>query len=271
MLRSRLLATAAACSVLGGAAGAGVVAVSDGSSSAPSASTTASATPTTRVVSDDTSATTAESVYDSASPSVAHVTSEITQQTQTPFGTQEQPGEATGTAFAVSADGLLVTNEHVVEGASSVKVAFGTGRSYTAKVIGQNPSEDLAVLKIDTGTTKLTSLSLADSSRVEVGEQAYAIGTPYGLDRTLTSGLISATGRTIQGTNGANITGALQTDAAINPGNSGGPLLDADGEVIGVNSQIATSGTSDGNVGIGFAIPATTVAKYVQQVAGTTV
>ncbi len=268
MLRSRLLATAAACSVLGGAAGAGVVALSDGSSTPAASTTTAAASTTaTRLVSDDTAATTAESVYASASPSVAHVTSTITQRTQTPFGVQQQSGEATGTAFVVSADGLLVTNEHVVEGATAVKVAFGTGRSYTARVVGQNASKDLAVLKIDTGTTKLQPLALADSSQVEVGEQAYAIGTPYGLDRTLTSGLISATDRTIQGTNGANITGALQTDAAINPGNSGGPLLDSDGRVIGVNSQIATSGTSDGNVGIGFAVPASTVAAYVQQVA----
>jgi putative serine protease PepD len=155
----------------------------------------------------------------------------------------------------------------VVAGASSVKVKVGDGKTMDAKVVGTDASTDLALLKVD--ASNLTPLTLGDSDGVEVGDPAYAIGNPYGLDRTLTTGVISALQREISSPNGYTINDVLQTDAAINPGNSGGPLFNAEGQVIGVNSQIETSGTSNGeeggNVGIGFAIPSNTVKSVVEQ------
>ncbi len=170
-------------------------------------------------------------------------------------------GIATGTGFVVSSDGTIVTNDHVIDGARQVTVRIGSkGVAQEATITQADASHDLAVLKVD--QTGLTPLKLAGASTVTVGEQVFAIGSPYGLDETLTGGIVSATGRTIQGVDGSSISGAIQTDAALNPGNSGGPLLDADGDVIGVNSQIASSGTG-GNVGVGFAIGADTVKALI--------
>ncbi|MEV4419838.1 trypsin-like peptidase domain-containing protein [Patulibacter sp. NPDC049589] len=178
-------------------------------------------------------------------------------------------GTATGSGFVVSSDGYVVTNAHVIDGADSVKVKVGDGATLTAKVVGVDQSTDIALLKVST-PKPLTALQLGESNDVQVGDATYAIGNPYGLDRTLTTGVVSALHRSIQSPNGYAINGVLQTDAAINPGNSGGPLLNAEGQVIGVNSQIATSGsTSDGssggNVGIGFAVPSDTVTRVVSQ------
>ena len=139
-----------------------------------------------------------------------------------------------------------------------------TGSSFPAEIVGIDPSRDLALLDVD--GNDLPTLELGDSDNVEVGDDVYAIGNPYGLDHTFTTGVVSALGRELQAPDGATIEGGIQTDAAINPGNSGGPLLDADGKVIGVNSQIATGGNEQGgNVGIGFAIPAKTVSEFVDQ------
>jgi putative serine protease PepD len=178
-------------------------------------------------------------------------------------------GTATGSGFVVSSDGYVVTNAHVIDGADSVKVKIGDGDTLTAKVVGVDQSTDVALLKV-AAPEALTPLQLAESDDVQVGDATYAIGNPYGLSRTLTTGVVSALHRSIESPNGYAITGVLQTDAAINPGNSGGPLLDDQGRVIGVNSQIATSstssdGSSGGNVGIGFAVPSDTVARVVQQ------
>jgi putative serine protease PepD len=155
----------------------------------------------------------------------------------------------------------------VVEGASSVTAKVGDGKTLSAKVVGTDASTDLALLKVD--ASNLTPLTLGDSDGVQVGDPAYAIGNPYGLDRTLTTGVISALQREISSPNGYTINDVLQTDAAINPGNSGGPLFNSAGQVIGVNSQIETSGSSSGgeggNVGIGFAIPSNTVKSVVEQ------
>jgi putative serine protease PepD len=176
-------------------------------------------------------------------------------------------GQATGSGFVVSKDGYIVTNDHVVDGATSVQVMVGTSKQrHDAQVVGVDPSRDLALLKID--ATGLKTLSLGDSSKVGVGDATYAIGNPFGLDNTLTTGIVSALNRSLQSPNGATIAGAIQTDAALNPGNSGGPLLDSAGQVIGVNSQIETGnqgGGEGGNVGIGFAIPANTVKSFVAQ------
>ncbi|HEX4733522.1 MAG TPA: trypsin-like peptidase domain-containing protein [Thermoleophilaceae bacterium] len=197
----------------------------------------------------------AKQVYNNAKNSVAFVSAE------TPQGT------ATGSGFVVSKDGKIVTNEHVVDGAQQVSVKLGTSnQAHPATVLAADASKDLALLKIDTGGQALTPLSFGDSSKVEVGDTTYAIGNPFGLDHTFTSGIVSALGRSIQAPDGTPIDKAIQTDAAINPGNSGGALLNADGQVIGVNSQIASAssgGGESGNVGIGFAIPSNTVADFV--------
>ncbi len=176
-------------------------------------------------------------------------------------------GQASGSGFVVGTDGTIVTNDHVVEGASSVSVRFTeNGDPLPAKVVGTDPSTDLALLDVDASKVEggVKPLELADSKDVEPGQPAIAIGSPFGLQGTVTSGIISALDREIQAPNGFSISGIIQTDAAINPGNSGGPLLDGEGRVIGVNSQIATNGT-EANSGVGFAVPIDTVKSVIPQ------
>jgi putative serine protease PepD len=194
----------------------------------------------------------AGAVYAAASPAVVSVKTNV----------------GSGTGFLISTDGKLVTNAHVVGGASRVLVKFGSrGASLDAAVVGRDVSDDLALLSIDPGAIPagVKPLQFADSRNVKIGDSAIAIGNPFGLDRTATEGIISAVGRHIQAPNGFEIDNVIQTDAPINPGNSGGPLLDSSAHVIGVNSQIATGGGGNGNVGIGFAIPSNTVRQVVPQ------
>jgi S1-C subfamily serine protease len=175
-------------------------------------------------------------------------------------------GTATGSGFVIDTDGHMVTNNHVVDGAETVTVSFGdSGVNYDAEVVGTDPSTDLALLKVDAPSDILSPLQIGDSDKAKVGDPVVAIGNPFGLDRTVTTGIVSALQREIQSTTAYSISDVIQTDAAINPGNSGGPLLNADGEVIGVNSQIATGGSGNGSVGIGFAIPSNTVTDVVKQ------
>jgi S1-C subfamily serine protease len=182
-----------------------------------------------------------------------------------PFGPPQGGGTATGSGFVIDTEGHIVTNNHVVEGAERIEVKIGASdKTYAAKMVGTDPATDVALLKVDAPSDQLHPLALGDSSKVEVGDPVVAIGNPFGLDRTVTSGIVSALQRQIQAPNGFSISHVIQTDAAINPGNSGGPLIDASGNVIGINSQIQTGG-SDGNVGIGFAIPINTVREVVQQ------
>ena len=181
-----------------------------------------------------------------------------------PFGDPSQ-GEATGTGFVIDGDGSMVTNNHVVQGASSVTVRLGD-EDYEATVVGADPSSDLALLEVDAPAEVLDPLELADSDEVQVGDPVVAIGNPFGLEKTVTTGIVSALQREITATDAYTIPDVIQTDAAINPGNSGGPLLDDQGRVIGVNSQIATGGGSNGNVGIGFAVPSNTVGDVVGQI-----
>jgi putative serine protease PepD len=223
--------------------------------------------PSTRTVAATTTGKSAGQVYEEAKGSVAFITSQVRRQSASPFGGAES-GQATGSGFVISADGYLVTNAHVVEGATAVTAKVGDGKELPAKVVGRDESTDIALLKVDPGDQKLAPLQLADSDSVDVGDPAYAIGNPYGLSRTLTTGVVSALQRQIQAPNGFSIDHVIQTDAAINPGNSGGPLFNAAGQVIGVNSQIATSNNatgSGGNVGIGFAVPSNTVRSVVDQ------
>ncbi len=198
-------------------------------------------------------------------------------------------GQATGSGFVVASEGLIVTNAHVVEGATAVTVKVGGGAALPATVVGRDESTDLALLRVDpgggpasaghvagsgtpsTGSATFRPLTLADSDQLEVGDATYAIGSPFGLASTLTSGVVSALDRSIDAPNGFAIDHVIQTDAPINPGNSGGPLLDDHGRVIGVNSQILNGSGSaqSGNVGIGFAIPSNTVRSIVAQLEAT--
>jgi len=194
-------------------------------------------------------------------PGVAFVTSTVVQKTESPFlFGQESQGqdEDTGSGIVVNGNGTILTNYHVVENAIKVTVSFEKGKSVEAKVLGTDPSNDLAVLRISTDGLTLHPLTLGDSSTAQVGDPVYAIGNPFDLERTLTTGVISALQRQITAPNGFTIDNVLQTDAPINPGNSGGPLLNTAGEVIGINSQIETGGSGDGSVGIGFSIPINT-------------
>ena len=164
--------------------------------------------------------------------------------------------------------GTIATNAHVVGSADDATVRFGeNGERIPARVLGRDPSSDLAVLRIDPDRAgNPAPLALADSDSVRVGDSVVAVGNPFGLDRTATAGIVSALGREIQAPNGFQIDDVIQTDAAINPGNSGGPLVDARGRVIGVNSQIASSG-GGGNVGVGFAVPSNEVRDVIPRLA----
>jgi len=194
--------------------------------------------------------TVAGAIYNAASPAVVSI----------------RTGSGSGTGFLVGSEGTIVTNDHVVDSAKRVIVRFGRdGGSIDADVLGTDPSSDLAVISIPkTQIPKgVKPLQFADSRNVRVGDMVIAIGNPFDLDRTATEGIVSALGRDIEAPNHYTINNVIQTDAPINPGNSGGPLLDDSAHVIGVNSQIATSGTSQGNLGIGFAVPANTVRQVV--------
>jgi putative serine protease PepD len=254
----KALLTLAAAAVLGAAGGAAVVGIAgDGG---PTATTTIQAPrqPQVQNAADRSGTLDAQQVYAQAKDSVVYVTAQTDQ------------GEGTGSGFVISRAGLIVTNAHVVEGATTVSVKVGDGATHPATVVGRDESTDLAVLRVDdsAGTT-FEPLTFADSSHLQVGDTTYAIGNPFGLDHTLTSGVVSALDRQIDAPNGYAIDKVIQTDAPINPGNSGGPLLDDHGRVIGVNSQILNGGGSaeNGNVGIGFAIPSNTVRSIAAQLA----
>src|SRR6478672_2840744 len=214
---------------------------------------------------------TARDIYKRDAPGVAFIRADIVQKSQgtSPFDLgipQEQRGQATGSGFVIDKKGTILTNAHVVNGAQKITVQFQNKQSTTAKVLGTDESTDLAVLKVDPAGQQLHPLALGSSRGVQVGDPAIAIGNPFGLERTLTTGVISAVQRTIQAPNSFEIDDVLQTDAPINPGNSGGPLIDATGKVIGINSQIATGGSgSQGSVGIGFAVPIDTAKQIIPE------
>jgi putative serine protease PepD len=182
-------------------------------------------------------------------------------------------GEDSGTGIVLNEKGLILINDHVIKGATSLTVSPGSSSTETrsATLVGEEANEDLALIRINPSGLDLKPLKVASSSSVQVGDSVYAIGNPYGLNETLTRGIVSALGREIEAPDGAKITGAIQTDAALNPGNSGGPLLNEEGEVIGVNSQIASDaasvdGSQAGSTGVGFAIATDTVATTVQKI-----
>jgi S1-C subfamily serine protease len=214
---------------------------------------------------------TPHAIYVKDAPGVAFVTSTIVQKGESsPFnlfggGETQQKGEATGSGIVIDANGTILTNYHVVENAIKVTVSFEKGKTVNAQVVGKDPSNDLAILRIQPDGLTLHPLTLGNSSGVQVGDPVLAIGNPFDLERTLTTGVISALQRQITAPNGFTIDNVLQTDAPINPGNSGGPLLNAAGEVIGINSQIETGGSGDGSVGIGFAVPIDTAKSEISE------
>ncbi|MBD0347916.1 MAG: trypsin-like peptidase domain-containing protein [Thermoleophilia bacterium] len=205
-------------------------------------------------------------VYERTRPGVVQVsTRTIAVEPQDPFGFFSGPPEqqGLGSGFVIDKTGHIVTNFHVVDRADEIRVSFSNNESVKATVVGTDPSTDLAVLKVATDSRALTPLVLGNSDSVRVGDEVVAIGNPLGYQRTVTSGIVSAVGRSIQAPDQRLIDQAIQTDAAINQGNSGGPLLDAAGRVIGVNTQIATQ--TGGNVGLGFAVPINTVKDVAAQ------
>jgi len=209
-------------------------------------------------------------IYVRDAPGVVFITSTIVQKGESPFGLfgegeTQRRGAASGSGIVIDANGTILTNWHVVENAIKVTVSLEKGKTVNAQVVGKDPSNDLAVLRIRPDGLALHPLTLGDSSHVQVGDPVLAIGNPFNLERTLTTGVISALQRRITAPNGFTIDNVLQTDAPINPGNSGGPLLDAAGRVIGINSQIETGGTSGGSVGIGFAVPINTAKSEIAQ------
>ncbi len=209
-----------------------------------------------------TEALSVQEVYELASPAVVQITTSIDGDDTDPF--DQGPRGGLGSGFVIDKEGHIVTNFHVIDGADSIRVVFSDGEGVPAEVVGSDPSTDLAVLRVEIAGRALTPLRLGDSDEVEVGEPAIAIGNPFGLDRTVTTGIVSALQRQIRAPDTFRIEGVIQTDAAINSGNSGGPLLNEFGEVIGVNSQIISGGGA-GNVGIGFAVPVNTVKDVVTQ------
>lgn len=182
-------------------------------------------------------------------------------------------GEGLGTGIVLNQEGLILTNDHVVAGAQQLAVSPGKNTSQTrsATLVGEEANEDLALIKVNPSGLGLTPLKLVRSSPTQIGDTVYALGNPYGLDETLTKGIVSALGREIQAPDGAKIAGAIQTDAALNPGNSGGPLLNQQGDVIGVNSQIASdqasaAGSQPGSTGVGFAISSDTAMEAIRTI-----
>jgi len=200
-------------------------------------------------------------IYRTLSPGVVNVHS--TSYARDFFGFVE-PQEGSGSGSIIDQDGDILTNYHVIEGAQKLAVSFGGQKNYAAKVVGGDPDTDLAVIKlIETPREPLTIVPLGDSDKLEVGQKVLAIGNPFGLDRTLTTGVISGLQRPIRARNGRPIEGAIQTDASINPGNSGGPLLDSHGRMIGINSQILSP--SGASAGVGFAVPVNIAKRIVPE------
>src|SRR5215212_6688828 len=257
-MTARALAIPLAAAVLGGGVTAGVLigagAVGrDRTTTVLEQSPLAAASPASQ---SHTGGFTARDIYRRAAPGVVFVRARSVQESQSPFEIfpRQQENVSTGSGFVLDDKGNILTNAHVVASSLDVRVSFSDHRTVAARVVGKDADTDLAVLRVNPAGLHLRPLTLGDSKAVRVGDPTVAIGNPFGLERTLTTGVVSALQRRITAPSGFAIDDVIQTDAALNPGNSGGPLLDAAARVIGVNSQIAT-GESSGNVGIGFAVP----------------
>jgi len=256
--RNRFLrrgAPIAAAAVIGLAAGAGVYAVAGNDSSHTSTSTSTAAASTATTQPTASTLTTLEQLYKNVTPGVVDITAtggSSSSSNTDPFGNPQGQSAAEGTGWVYDTSGDIITNAHVVDGASSFTVTFQSGKKVSATLVGKDDSSDIAVLKVNVSSDQLHPLTVGTSSDVLPGEAVVAIGSPFGLQETMTAGIVSAINRTITAPNNYSISGAIQTDAPINHGNSGGPLLTTDGKVIGVNAQIESD--SGGNDGVGFAL-----------------
>ena len=222
----------------------------------PTSTSSSTAASTTSVANQ--SSTTAESIYKSVSPGVVTITTVISGR----FG---QTGQGTGSGIVLDSKGNILTNYHVIAGAQSVTVTFSDGSTANATVVGTNSNLDLAVIRVSVSASKLHPVTLGNSDSVQVGDTVYAIGAPFGLSGSFTEGVVSNLHQS-GSTTGGNLSNLIQTDAAINPGNSGGPLVNAQGEVVGINASIESP--VDGNVGIGFAIPVNTIKSVLTALEG---
>lgn len=271
---ARLLAALAASAVLGGAVAVGAVAVLGGLEGDTTVVTsTTAAPPSSRLAPASGAGMSVNEIYERAASGVVRINA-TNKSTSSPRVDPANPlpsipqASALGSGFVIDKSGHIVTNFHVVDGAGEINVSFSNRDTVRAELVGVDPSTDLAVLRVETSASALTPLPLGNSDSVRVGDPVVAIGNPFGLDRTVTAGIVSALQRLITAPNRFTIDHVIQTDASINQGNSGGPLINARGQVIGVNTQIETgTGTAaTGNVGIGFAVPANTVKDVVAQI-----
>jgi len=248
-----------ATAVFGGVVAVGAVALLGGLEGETTVvtETVASPSPSTNAVK---GAMSVNEIYERAASGVVQITS-----TSGSAGSPA-PQQALGSGFVLDKAGHIVTNYHVVQDADEIRVSFSNRDTVEAQLVGTDPSTDLAVLQVDESASALTPLPLGDSDKVQVGDPVVAIGNPFGLDRTATAGIVSALQRLITAPNRFTIDHVIQTDAPINHGSSGGPLLNARGQVIGVNTQIETGGVASGNVGIGFSVPSNTVKDVIAQI-----
>jgi len=255
--RRGLLAAVAALTVAGGA-GSGALAATlvDHNSQATTAATTANSTSSTATSTQASS--TAETVYKQVSPGVVTITAVV--------NSGRGAGQATGSGIVLDTNGNILTNAHVIAGAQQIQVTFSDGRTVNATLVGSNTSADLAVIRVSVAASTLHPVTLGNSDSVQVGDSVYAIGSPFGLSGSLSQGIISNLKQSGRTSDGGNLSGLIQTDAAINPGNSGGPLVNAQGEVIGINTSIESP--VDGNVGVGFAIPINQVKQVLSSLEG---
>lgn len=253
--RRGLLALVAAVALAGGASsGAAAAALIDHGTQPASASTVATTTSTSAT----STSTTAESVYKADLPGVVTITSIVS--------SSQGTGQATGSGIVLDTKGDILTNEHVISGGRQIQVTFSDGRTVNAVVVGSSTAADLAVIRVSVAASTLHPLTLGNSASVQVGDTVYAIGSPFGLSGTLTEGIVSNVNQSGAAQGGSSLTGLIQTDAAINPGNSGGPLVNAQGQVIGINNSIISP--VDGNVGVGFAIPTNQVNQLLTALEG---
>ena len=263
----KLLASPFVAAVLGGGVTAGVL-IGAGMVEVGNTTTVIQPVPigaSSHTASADGEGMTARDIYKRDAPGVVFVRSQSVAPSDSPFDfLGGQRPDATGSGFVIDEEGHILTNAHVVNAATQVQVTFSDKRTLSAKIVGKDDSTDLALLKVDPENLDLAPLELGDSDQVQVGDPTIAIGNPFGYDRTLTTGVVSALQRRITAPDGYTIENVIQTDAAINPGNSGGPLIDAAGRVIGINSQIATGSNGNGSVGIGFAVPVDTAKRIVE-------
>jgi S1-C subfamily serine protease len=259
--RRALAALLTVAALLGGTAGAGLL-VATGATDGGSTTTTGVVQSSDGVAEAGTGASAAtldaSALYEGTSSGVVSITARgIASDTSvSPFGpSPDSESTATGSGFVIDGNGRILTAAHVVDGASEITVTFRNGTSRTAEVLGQDDATDVAVLEVDPSGLNLRPLELGSSGSLDVGDAVAAIGDPFGYERSMSTGIVSGLDRTIEAPNGFTVAHAIQTDAALNPGNSGGPVLNADGQVIGIADQVATSGSSESNSGVGFAVP----------------